>query len=102
MTSMRVIPLLLAALAAAAHADVFSCGGFVKSDVPIDFSKIKVWLNLSLLRQLHYIQVKLLTPEGHLRHEESVNAANGYYMIPVYTKGSYSIRVSAPEGWFFG
>ncbi|KAF8358881.1 nra-4 [Pristionchus pacificus] len=86
MTSMRVIPLLLAALAAAAHADVFSCGGFVKSDVPIDFSKIKV---------------KLLTPEGHLRHEESVNAANGYYMIPVYTKGSYSIRVSAPEGWFF-
>ncbi|GMS89496.1 hypothetical protein PENTCL1PPCAC_11671, partial [Pristionchus entomophagus] len=86
MTSMRVIPLLLAALAAAAYADVYSCGGFVKSDVPIDFSKIKV---------------KLLTPEGHLRHEESVNAANGYYMIPVYTKGSYSIRVSAPEGWFF-
>ncbi|GMR42470.1 hypothetical protein PMAYCL1PPCAC_12665 [Pristionchus mayeri] len=86
MTSIRVVPLLLAALAAAAHADVYSCGGFVKSDVPIDFSKIKV---------------KLLTPEGNLRHEENVNAANGYYMIPVYNKGSYSIRVSAPEGWFF-
>ncbi|GMT19361.1 hypothetical protein PFISCL1PPCAC_10658 [Pristionchus fissidentatus] len=86
MTSMRVLPLLLAVLAESSYADVYSCGGFVKSDVPIDFSKIKV---------------KLLTPEGHLRHEENVNAANGYYMIPVYTKGSYSIRVSAPEGWFF-
>ncbi|KAK6745442.1 hypothetical protein RB195_011895 [Necator americanus] len=69
-----------------ALADIYSCGGFVKSNVPIDYSKI---------------QVKLLTPEGHLKHEEECNPQNGYYMIPIYNKGRYSLKVSAPEGWYF-
>lgn len=47
-------------------------------------------------------KVKLLTPEGHLKHEEECNPQNGYYMIPVYNKGQYSLKVAAPEGWFFG
>ncbi|KAK6026819.1 hypothetical protein OSTOST_07199 [Ostertagia ostertagi] len=74
------------ALVASVSADIYSCGGFVKSSVPIDYSKI---------------QVKLLTPEGHLKHEEECNPRNGYYMIPVYNKGQYSLKVSAPEGWYF-
>ncbi|KAK5973547.1 hypothetical protein GCK32_002058 [Trichostrongylus colubriformis] len=74
------------ALVASVSADIYSCGGFVKSSVPIDYSKIRV---------------KLLTPEGHLKHEEECNPQNGYYMIPVYNKGQYSLKVSAPEGWYF-
>ncbi|KAJ1348047.1 hypothetical protein KIN20_003259 [Parelaphostrongylus tenuis] len=66
--------------------DIYSCGGFVKSSVPIDYSRI---------------QVKLLTPEGHLKHEEECNPQNGYYMIPVYSKGQYSLKVFAPKGWYF-
>ncbi|KAK6053472.1 hypothetical protein COOONC_09022 [Cooperia oncophora] len=73
-------------LVASVSADIYSCGGFVKSSVPIDYSKV---------------QVKLLTPEGHLKHEEECNPRNGYYMIPVYNKGQYSLKVSAPEGWYF-
>ncbi|RCN33420.1 hypothetical protein ANCCAN_20747 [Ancylostoma caninum] len=48
-----------------------------------------------------FVQVKLLTPEGHLKHEEECNPQNGYYMIPIYNKGKYSLKVSAPEGWYF-
>uniref|UniRef100_A0AAF5PQP6 Nodal modulator 1 n=2 Tax=Wuchereria bancrofti TaxID=6293 RepID=A0AAF5PQP6_WUCBA len=68
-------------------AEVYSCGGFVKSpDVPIDYSKI---------------QVKLFTAEGNLKFETECSPTNGYYMIPVYNKGDYSIRLFAPDGWFF-
>lgn len=37
-----------------------------------------------------------------MKHEEECNQQNGYYMIPIYNKGSYSLRVSAPAGWYFG
>ncbi|EFO22900.1 hypothetical protein LOAG_05586 [Loa loa] len=68
-------------------AEVYSCGGFVKSpDVPIDYSKL---------------QVKLFTAEGNLKFETECSPTNGYYMIPVYNKGDYSIRLFAPDGWFF-
>ncbi|CAD6199350.1 unnamed protein product [Caenorhabditis auriculariae] len=78
--------LLLNVVISNVAAQVFSCGGFVKSAVPIDFSKLKV---------------KLLTPEGHLKHEEELNPQNGYFMIPVYNKGQYSLRVASPEGYYF-
>ncbi|KAL4001737.1 Carboxypeptidase regulatory-like domain family protein [Acanthocheilonema viteae] len=68
-------------------AEVYSCGGFVKSpDIPIDYSKI---------------QVKLFTAEGNLKFETECSPTNGYYMIPVYNKGDYSIRIFSPDGWFF-
>uniref|UniRef100_A0A915PI40 Uncharacterized protein n=1 Tax=Setaria digitata TaxID=48799 RepID=A0A915PI40_9BILA len=68
-------------------AEVYSCGGFVKSmNVPIDYSQI---------------QVKLFTAEGNLKFETECSPTNGYYMIPVYNKGDYSIRLFAPDGWFF-
>ncbi|CAO4378191.1 unnamed protein product [Caenorhabditis nigoni] len=66
--------------------NVYSCAGFVKSSSPIDFSDLKV---------------KLLTLEGHLKHEEEVNPSNGYFMIPVYNKGSYTLKVASPAGYYF-
>uniref|UniRef100_F1KRP9 Nodal modulator 1 n=1 Tax=Ascaris suum TaxID=6253 RepID=F1KRP9_ASCSU len=79
--------LLIAAIWRVVSAEVYSCGGFVKSaNIPIDYTKI---------------QVKLLTAEGNLKYETECNPSNGYYMIPVYNKAVYSIRVFAPEGWYF-
>uniref|UniRef100_A0A8R1DNH1 Nodal modulator 1 n=1 Tax=Caenorhabditis japonica TaxID=281687 RepID=A0A8R1DNH1_CAEJA len=69
-----------------AIANVYSCAGFVKSSSPIDFSELKV---------------RLLTVEGHLKHEEEVNPSNGYFMIPVYNKGQYTLKVASPNGYFF-
>ncbi|VDN06963.1 unnamed protein product [Thelazia callipaeda] len=70
-----------------AKAEVYSCGGFVKSpNAVIDYSRI---------------QIKLFTAEGNLKFETDCSPTNGYYMIPVYNKGDYSIRLFAPDGWFF-
>ncbi|VDK75742.1 unnamed protein product [Onchocerca ochengi] len=78
---------LILAYISTVTAEVYSCGGFVKSpDVPVDYSKI---------------QVKLFTAEGNLKFETECSPTNGYYMIPVYNKGDYSIRIFAPDGWFF-
>ncbi|CAI4230520.1 unnamed protein product [Auanema sp. JU1783] len=82
----RLCLLLVIGCAISAYADIHSCGGFVRSSIGLDYSKV---------------QVKLLTPEGHLKHEEDLNPQNGYYMIPIYNKGKYSLKVSAPEGWYF-
>uniref|UniRef100_A0A1I7TY93 Nodal modulator 1 n=1 Tax=Caenorhabditis tropicalis TaxID=1561998 RepID=A0A1I7TY93_9PELO len=79
---MGILPLVLLSLVLpGALANVYSCAGFVKSSSAIDYSELKV---------------KLLTVEGHLKHEEEVNAPNGYFMIPVYNKGQYILKVSAP------
>uniref|UniRef100_A0A914VZ87 Nodal modulator 3 n=1 Tax=Plectus sambesii TaxID=2011161 RepID=A0A914VZ87_9BILA len=66
--------------------NVYSCGGFVKSSIPISYEKIFV---------------KLYTSEGNLKYETDCAPNNGYYMIPVYTKGTYSVRVIPPKGWAF-
>lgn len=55
----------------------------------------------SLLNEI-YSKVKLFTGEGNLKFETDCSPTNGYYMIPVYNKGEYSIRLFAPDGWFFG
>ncbi|KAM3724517.1 Nicotinic receptor-associated protein [Dirofilaria immitis] len=80
-------PVLILLCISTVTAEVYSCGGFVKSpDVPIDYSEI---------------QVRLFTTEGNLKFETECSPTNGYYMIPVYSKGDYSIRIFAPDGWFF-
>uniref|UniRef100_A0A1I8AU23 Carboxypeptidase regulatory-like domain-containing protein n=1 Tax=Steinernema glaseri TaxID=37863 RepID=A0A1I8AU23_9BILA len=86
--SMKVLAgaLALVLLATLADATVFTCGGFIKSDVPIDFSQIRV---------------KLFTPEGNLKHDAEVMPNSGYFMIPVYNKASYEIKAVAPAGWNF-
>ncbi|MFH4974267.1 hypothetical protein AB6A40_000976 [Gnathostoma spinigerum] len=77
----------LLGLAHFCHAEVYSCVGYVRSaGIALDYSSI---------------QVKLFTAEGNLKYETDCNPSNGYYLLPLYNKGSYYIRVVAPEGWFF-
>ncbi|KFD50814.1 hypothetical protein M514_08355, partial [Trichuris suis] len=66
--------------------NVYICSGFVRSSVPIDFSKVSV---------------RLLTLQGNLKYQTDYAQTGGYYMIPVYAKGVYVLRVKAPEGWNF-
>ena len=68
--------------------DVYSCGGFIKTDsnVKIDYSSIRV---------------RLYTQEGNLKYETDCAPHNGYFMIPVYTKGHYKLRIEPPQGWHF-
>ncbi|KRZ76530.1 Nodal modulator 1, partial [Trichinella papuae] len=73
-------------LCAASNEVVFTCGGFVRSNVSIDFKKI---------------MVKMLTPEGNMKYQTTCAPTNGYYLIPVYVKGNYKLKLSAPEGWNF-
>ncbi|KRX75588.1 Nodal modulator 1, partial [Trichinella sp. T6] len=73
-------------ICAASNEVVFTCGGFVRSNVSIDFKKI---------------MVKMLTPEGNMKYQTTCAPTNGYYLIPVYVKGNYKLKLSAPEGWNF-
>ncbi|GAB6022208.1 nodal modulator [Chamberlinius hualienensis] len=66
--------------------DVLGCGGFIKSEYPIDFS---------------LVDVKLYTKQGALKFQTDCAPNNGYYLIPVYDKGDYVIKVEPPEGWYF-
>ena len=59
--------------------EFFGCGGFIKSDAVIDFSKI---------------EIKLYTQQGALKYATDCAPNNGYYLIPVYDKGDYVIKVS--------
>ncbi|KAL3098749.1 hypothetical protein niasHT_024503 [Heterodera trifolii] len=68
-------------------AKVVSCEGFVKTKIPgIDLSKV---------------QAKLFTNHGNLKYETECNAQNGHFLIPIYNKGHYVIKVSGPTGWIF-
>lgn len=66
--------------------DVLGCGGFVKSHVQIDFSKV---------------EVKLLTKQGILKDITTCAPNNGYYFLPIYDKGEYTIQLNPPPGWSF-
>jgi hypothetical protein len=39
--------------------------------------------------------------EGVVKYETDLNPSNGYYMVPVYSKGSYIVRIEGPEGVVF-
>ncbi|XP_017778651.1 PREDICTED: nodal modulator 1 [Nicrophorus vespilloides] len=66
--------------------DVLGCGGFIKSHVPIDFSKVLV---------------KLYTKQGILKDQTNCAPNNGYYFIPLYDKGDYILQLQPPPGWSF-
>ncbi|XP_018334048.1 nodal modulator 1 [Agrilus planipennis] len=66
--------------------DILGCGGFIKSHVLIDFTKV---------------QVKLFTKQGILKEKTSCAPNNGYYFIPIYDKGDYMIMLDPPVGWSF-
>jgi hypothetical protein len=66
--------------------DILGCGGFIKSEVEINFS---------------IIEVKLYTKQGSLKYQTDCAPTNGYYMVPVYDKGEYVLKVEPPPGWTF-
>ncbi|KAJ3639563.1 hypothetical protein Zmor_002915 [Zophobas morio] len=66
--------------------NILGCGGFVKSHVPIDFSKV---------------EVKLLTKQGILKDKINCAPNNGYYFVPLYDKGEYILELEPPPGWSF-
>nr|XP_023013784.1 nodal modulator 3 [Leptinotarsa decemlineata] len=71
----------------ASHSDeVLGCGGFLKSHVPIDFSKV---------------EVKLITKQGIVKDRTTAAPNNGYYFVPLYDKGEMLLELSPPPGWSF-
>ncbi|XP_060065049.1 BOS complex subunit NOMO2-like [Ylistrum balloti] len=69
------------------HADgVLGCGGFVRSDVDINFS---------------LVEVKLYTPHGSIKYQTDCAPNTGYYLIPLYEKGDFVLKVEPPAGWSF-
>lgn len=66
--------------------EVIGCGGFIKSNTEINYRIIKV---------------KLLTEDKMVKYTTEASPVNGYYMIPIYTKGKYILQVNPPPGWSF-
>ncbi|KAL3886602.1 hypothetical protein ACJMK2_026586 [Sinanodonta woodiana] len=66
--------------------NVLGCGGFVKSDVDINFS---------------LVEVKLYTPHGSIKYQTDCAPNTGYYLIPLYDKGDFKLKVEPPQGWSF-
>ncbi|XP_036042934.1 nodal modulator 1 isoform X2 [Onychomys torridus] len=65
---------------------VVGCGGFVKSDVEINYS---------------LIEVRLYTKHGTLKYQTDCAPNNGYFMIPLYDKGDFILKIEPPLGWSF-
>ncbi|XP_053328290.1 nodal modulator 1-like [Spea bombifrons] len=65
---------------------VVGCGGFVKSDVDINYS---------------LIEMKLYTKQGSLKYQTDCAPNNGYFMIPLYDKGDFILKIEPPAGWSF-
>ncbi|XP_069686991.1 BOS complex subunit NOMO1 [Periplaneta americana] len=66
--------------------DILGCGGFVKSDIDINFSQV---------------EVKLYTKQGSLKDHTDCAPNNGYYFLPLYDKGEYILKIEPPAGWSF-
>uniref|UniRef100_A0A8C6XMV8 Prealbumin-like fold domain-containing protein n=1 Tax=Naja naja TaxID=35670 RepID=A0A8C6XMV8_NAJNA len=65
---------------------VVGCGGFVRSDVEINYS---------------LIEIKLYTKHGTLKYQTDCAPNNGYFMIPLYDKGDFILKIEPPLGWSF-
>uniref|UniRef100_A0A8C8RUX9 Nodal modulator 1 n=1 Tax=Pelusios castaneus TaxID=367368 RepID=A0A8C8RUX9_9SAUR len=74
------------ALARGSEDIVVGCGGFVKSDVEISYS---------------LIEIKLYTKHGTLKYQTDCAPNNGYFMIPLYDKGDFVLKIEPPTGWSF-
>ncbi|NXP31979.1 NOMO1 protein, partial [Leiothrix lutea] len=77
---------LCCALARGSEDIVVGCGGFVKSDVEINYS---------------LIEIKLYTKHGTLKYQTDCAPNNGYFMIPLYDKGDFILKIEPPLGWSF-
>jgi hypothetical protein len=85
MRTSSFILVLLGLLCMNANAnDVFVCGGFVKSSIPIDFSLVSVPMIVG--RRAHRTQVRILTGDGTVKFSAECAPNNGYFFLPVYDK----------------
>ncbi|XP_076818346.1 BOS complex subunit NOMO1-like [Clavelina lepadiformis] len=66
--------------------EILGCGGFVKSDVSIDFTQI---------------EIQLFTYEGMLKYQTECAPNNGYFMVPFVEKGNFILKIDPPKGWLF-
>ena len=46
--------------------------------------------------------MKLYTPHGSIKYQTDCAPNTGYYLIPLYDKGDYILKVEPPSGWSFG
>jgi hypothetical protein len=46
------------------------------------------------------VTIELTNKQGYVK-ESTTCAPTGYYVIPVYDSGSYTLRVKGPKGWNF-
>lgn len=82
-----LLVLLLTVLTLAhAEGDVVVCGGFIKSATKIPFSEVKVGV---------------FSVDGILKESTECAPHNGYFLLPLYSKGQVSVRVMPPSGWTF-
>ena len=82
----------LSAFQGSLASDFTGCGGFIEAapelhDTLRSLDLSSLWVHLS-------------TTDGLLKDSVSC-APNGYYFLPVYDRGMYSISVEGPEGWTF-
>ncbi|XP_071441095.1 BOS complex subunit NOMO1 [Hetaerina americana] len=66
--------------------DILGCGGFLKSDIDLNFSRV---------------EVKLYTKQGSLKYQSDCAPNNGYYFLPLYDTGEYILKIEPPVGWSF-
>lgn len=66
--------------------EIIGCGGFVQSSVPINYEKV---------------ELKLFTKQGAFRSKTECAPNNGYFLVAVYDKGEYTLKIESQNGWGF-
>jgi hypothetical protein len=51
---------------------------------------------------LFLFQVKLYTTHGSIKYQADCAPNTGYYLIPLYDKADFILKVEPPKGWSFG
>ncbi|XP_029831947.3 nodal modulator 3 [Ixodes scapularis] len=85
-TTLYILAAILTITNLAKSDEVIGCGGFIRSTVKINYSRV---------------EVKLLTKQGSHKYQTEGAPNNGYYLIPLYDKGEYVLKVEPPPGWIF-
>lgn len=49
-----------------------------------------------------FFQVKLYTTHGSIKYQTDCAPNTGYYLIPLYEKADFILKVEPPKGWSFG
>jgi hypothetical protein len=80
------------------QAVLISCGGFVR--LSAELSKYRQQQDQSKGLGLDQVKIELITPEGLVK-ETAECAPNGYYLLPLYDKGRFLLRLRGPPGWTF-